>query len=102
MIIPRCLYRAALLLPFFHLNDVFLTGFCADLCRVPRIHNWLGVSPEGRPVETVSQLDVFIHYVGEEDKGRIWRILGKRRELTWGEQVKHWGWEVWEKMLSNT
>ena len=55
---------------------------------------------KGRPVETVSQLDVFIHYVREEEKRKIWTTLeGGRRELTWWERAKYWGWEIGEKIL---
>ncbi len=32
-----CLYSACLRLPFFHINDVFVTGFAAEACGVGRV-----------------------------------------------------------------
>ena len=34
----RCLYLAVKEIPFFHLEDVYVTGFAAEMCDVPRIH----------------------------------------------------------------
>ena len=34
----RCLYDAAMKIPYFHLEDVFTTGFAAEMCGVPRCH----------------------------------------------------------------
>ena len=35
----RCLFNESLNLPFFHLEDVFLTGFAAENCGIPRYHS---------------------------------------------------------------
>ena len=35
----RCLFNESMNLPFFHLEDVFLTGFAAENCGIPRYHS---------------------------------------------------------------
>ncbi len=35
----ECLYREGLKLPFFHLEDVLVTGFAAEQCNLDRLHN---------------------------------------------------------------
>jgi hypothetical protein len=35
----KCLYSESLHLPFFHINDIFVAGFCAERCGFPRVHN---------------------------------------------------------------
>ena len=37
----KCLYRAGLQLPFFHLEDVFLTGFSAEACGIGTIFSFI-------------------------------------------------------------
>ena len=32
----KCLFSESMKLPFFHLEDVFLTGFAAENCAIPR------------------------------------------------------------------
>ena len=32
----KCLFNESMKLPFFHLEDVFLTGFAAENCAIPR------------------------------------------------------------------
>ena len=34
-----CLFNRSLELPFFHLEDVFVTGFAAEMCGINRLHS---------------------------------------------------------------
>ena len=34
----RCLYTAALKIPYFHMEDVYITGFAAEMCNIERTH----------------------------------------------------------------
>ena len=35
----QCLFNESMNLPFYHLEDVFLTGFAAENCGIPRYHS---------------------------------------------------------------
>ena len=35
----ECIYKKALDTPYFHLEDVYVTGFVAQLCKIKRIDN---------------------------------------------------------------
>ena len=62
------LYRKSLELPFFFLNDVFITGFCAESCGIERRHYGTGFSPMSKNVRDISSSDIVIHYMGEKEK----------------------------------
>ena len=38
----KCLFNESMNLPFLHLEDVFLTGFAAENCAIPRFKVFLG------------------------------------------------------------
>ena len=38
----KCLFNESMHLPFLHLEDVFLTGFAAENCAIPRFKIFLG------------------------------------------------------------
>ena len=63
-----CLYRKSLKLPFFFINDVFITGFCAESCGIERRHYGKGFSPVAKTVEDITSSDIVIHYMGEKEK----------------------------------
>ena len=63
-----CLYRKSLELPFFFINDVFITGFCAESCGIERRHYGTGFSPVAKKLEDIRSSDIVIHYMGEKEK----------------------------------
>ena len=68
-----CLYKEALEMPFFHLEDVFVTGFAAENCDIPRIgHNGF----RHLPVKAVRKSDIMLHYRDISAKQKIHRKLG--------------------------
>ena len=69
-----CLYAAALLLPYFHIEDVFMTGFVAEKCKIPRVGfngyhasviNYTEVNPE----------DTLMHYITPRAKYQIHSVV---------------------------
>ena len=34
----RCLHAAAMEIPYFHMEDVYITGFAAEMCNIKRTH----------------------------------------------------------------
>ena len=59
---PECIYREVLGLPFFHLEDVLLTGFAAQECRLPVLHH-KGFRSEHTTVTDISGEHILMHYV---------------------------------------
>ena len=70
----ECLYASATLrVPFFHLEDVFMTGFAADQCRVrptntPGFHNL-------KPSKFHPRKDFLIHYITPKQRSAIFRKM---------------------------
>lgn len=64
-----CLYREALKLPFFHLEDVMVTGFAAEICGIQRRHHegfrHMGVAK----LSKIKATDIMVHY--RDLKGKI-------------------------------
>ena len=58
----QCLYNASLHLPFFHLEDVFLTGFAAENCAIPRYHSE-SFHPNTIPFSDFKESDIVWHYL---------------------------------------
>ena len=56
----HCLYQSALNLPYFFLEDVFVTGFAAENCRIPRYH-CTGFQVELENLNDVKETDVLVH-----------------------------------------
>ena len=62
----ECLYQEGLKLPFFHLEDVFLTGFAAQNCQIQKIHH-KGFHHLQKKKINYSR-DILIHYVDTAKK----------------------------------
>ena len=68
-----CIYEEVQRLPFFHLEDVFITGFAAQNCKVPRIHSDRFVIKPTK-IEDIYITDVLIHYVNSRAKNKIFKV----------------------------
>ena len=69
-----CLYAAALILPYFHIEDVFMTGFVAEKCKIPRV----GVNayhPSGLHYPEVNPQDTLMHYITPRAKYQIHSVV---------------------------
>jgi hypothetical protein len=62
----ECLYQEGLKLPFFHLEDVFLTGFAAQNCQIQKVHH-KGFHHLQKKKINYSR-DILIHYVDTASK----------------------------------
>ena len=63
-----CLYEKSLELPFFFINDIFITGFCADSCDIKRQHYEQGFSSVEKTIDKIASSDIVIHYMNETNK----------------------------------
>jgi hypothetical protein len=64
----ECLLEEGLKLPYFHLEDVFVTGFAAEKCNVQRIHH-TGFHPsEMKRHKTNCANDILYHYIDTPGK----------------------------------
>ena len=64
----QCLFHEGLKLPYFHLEDVFVTGFAAEKCQVKRIHH-SGFHPsleKRRKINCAN--DILYHYIDTHGK----------------------------------
>ena len=75
----QCLYENALHLPFFHLEDVFLTGFAAENCVISRFH-CDGFHPQAVRFTDLKETDILWHYLSGKSLGHMQRIF-KYEEL---------------------
>ena len=71
-----CIYRESQVLPYFFIEDVFIGGFAAERCRVPRMDlpgfSALGVeNPEGVSPDD----DLLLHYVDHNLKHNVHRVI---------------------------
>lgn len=57
-----CLFNESMSLPFFHLEDVFLTGFAAENCGVGRYHSD-GFHPNAVNFADLKETDILWHYL---------------------------------------
>ena len=71
----QCLYEAGLRLPYFHLEDVFLTGFAAEWCDIPRI-NSKNFHPQYAKIEKFDlKSDLHYHYILGRSKQMLFRMF---------------------------
>lgn len=70
----QCLYSASLKLPFFHLEDVFLTGFAAENCAIPRYHTD-GFHPNAVHFADLKETDVLWHYLSSKSLEMMHKIF---------------------------
>ena len=77
-----CLLTEALKLPFFHLEDVLLTGFAAEACAIPRTHHE-GFRHLPVKLRQIKATDLMVHYRDIRGKLEIYNsgIFGDNK--TW-------------------
>ena len=77
-----CLYQESFNLPYFFIEDVFIGGFAADRCYLPK-QNLTGYSPIGKPEgdEAYFDDDLVIHYVDHMAK------FNYHRSITYGHNL---------------
>ena len=61
-------------MPFFHVDDVFLSGFSAERCAFPRKRNPF-FSVGRKELEEVVQEQILIHYMDEKYKHGMFEKL---------------------------
>ena len=69
-----CLFNESMTLPFFHLEDVFLTGFAAENCGVARYHSD-GFHPNVFNFKDVTESDILWHYLKTKSVHHMHKIL---------------------------
>ena len=69
-----CLYAAALLLPYFHIEDVFITGFVAENCKIPRV-GVNGFHASAINYTEVNPQDTLMHYITPRAKYQIHSVV---------------------------
>lgn len=79
-ILPRavipCLHAQAFRLPFLHIDDVFLTGFCAEACGFLRItHSQF--SPGHKSLDEITCHRILLHYQNANERLLIFDKLSK-------------------------
>ena len=68
------MYAAALSLPYFHIEDVFMTGFVAEKCNISRV-NIPSHHPEAIDHTQVNPEDTILHYITPEEKYKIHSVV---------------------------
>ena len=71
-----CLYMEGLKLPFFHLEDVLVTGFAAEACGIERRHH-KGFRHLPVKLHKIKATDIMLHYRSLKGKAELYnsRIL---------------------------
>jgi len=70
----KCLFNESMKLPFFHLEDVFLTGFAAENCAIPRFHTD-GFHPNAVHFADLKEEDILWHYLNTKSVTHMHRIF---------------------------
>jgi len=70
----KCLFNESMHLPFFHLEDVFLTGFAAENCAIPRFHTD-GFHPNAVHFADLKEEDILWHYLNTKSVTHMHRIM---------------------------
>uniref|UniRef100_A0A8D8U0A0 Hexosyltransferase n=1 Tax=Cacopsylla melanoneura TaxID=428564 RepID=A0A8D8U0A0_9HEMI len=68
------LYNMSLNLPLFHLEDVFITGICAEAARIKR-HHIVGVHSFYHYVDICNPSQIVVHYFSPEMLHELWRPI---------------------------
>ena len=71
----QCIYERSLEIPFFFINDIFITGFAAEACNIRRRHYEAGFSSERKSIENINSTSIVIHYMDKEAKKQTWDKL---------------------------
>ncbi len=62
-------------LPYFFIEDVYMGGFVADRCMVPK-KRFEGHSPGRKKyTEVKANFDLLIHYMDHENKYQVHRVI---------------------------
>ena len=75
-------------LEYFHVEDMFLTGFCAERCGFPRIKH-PGFSSGRMEVHEVNDDQILIHYMDDERKRAMSERLSPLNSQTAVEEKKN-------------
>eukprot|EP00095_Tigriopus_kingsejongensis_P010191 maker-scaffold105_size367834-snap-gene-2.30 protein:Tk10191 transcript:maker-scaffold105_size367834-snap-gene-2.30-mRNA-1 annotation:"transposase" len=69
----ECIYKEVLKLPFFHLEDVLITGFGAQNCQIPIVHSdKFKMNPT--QLNEIHSDDILLHYVKSRAKNRLLKL----------------------------
>lgn len=82
-----CLFNASMHLPFYHLEDVFLTGFAAENCAIPRYHSD-GFHPNAVNFADLKESDILWHYLSTKSVNHMHRIFMYEDLLNKYEKLK--------------
>ena len=83
----KCLFNESMHLPFFHLEDVFLTGFAAENCAIPRFHT-NSFHPFGVKFADLKEEDILWHYLNTKSVTHMHRIFMYNNLLRDYQQLK--------------
>ena len=83
----KCLFNESMHLPFFHLEDVFLTGFAAENCAIPRFHT-NSFHPNGVKFADIKEEDILWHYLNTKSVTHMHRIFMYNNLLSDYQQLK--------------
>ncbi|KAL1465619.1 hypothetical protein WDU94_005173 [Cyamophila willieti] len=82
--VATTLYNTSLQLPIFHLEDVFLTGICAEAAGIKR-YSIAGVNSFYRDVNICNPTDILVHYFTPEMLIKLWKPIREGTCNTWGQ-----------------
>lgn len=68
----NCLYSEALKLPFFHLEDVLVTGFAGEACGIQRRHH-NGFRHLPVKLHRIKSTDLMLHYLNFKAKATLFK-----------------------------
>ena len=83
----KCLFNEAMRLPFLHLEDVFLTGFAAENCAIPRF-NTNGFHPHNVKFGDLNEEDILWHYLNTKSVTHMHRIFMYKNLLQENQHLK--------------
>ena len=83
----KCLFNEAMHLPFLHLEDVFLTGFAAENCAIPRF-NTNGFHPHDINFGDLNEEDILWHYFDTKSVTHMHRIFMYNNLLRENQHLK--------------
>ena len=83
----KCLFKESMHLPFLHLEDVFLTGFAAENCAIPRF-NTNGFHPHAVKFSDLNEEDILWHYLNTKSVTHMHRIFMYKNLLLENQHLK--------------
>ena len=81
-------YIAAFRLPYFHIDDVFVSGFCAARCGFPRKHHLqITEAPVHPNDENVRWEELVLrHHMSNNHKKVIYQMMAEKKNATAAER----------------